>query len=579
MVSHACADRLRIFGKRDVMPVKCGHGGHSGHRDLSAAMNQRTSGRLRRAGKLCILLVFTILRSVQASDTRSEAYRNPVLYADYSDPDIIRVGNDFYLIASSFHFVPGIPILHSRDLVHWEIVGHAVSRLKMAPQYDMHDGTRYGGGVWAPSVRFHDGRFYIYFPTPDEGIFVTTAPRMTGPWSTPVAVIEGPGWEDPCPFWDDDGKAYLVHSKLHAGPLILHRMSPDGKMILDNGRVIVQDPVHLPTLEGPKLYKRHGWYYIFAPIGGVGRGSQAVLRSRNIYGPYEYRIVLAQGTTDVNGPHQGGWIEAPDGRSWFVHFSLRGAHGRITYLEPVQWKDDWPVIGALPLDGNTGQPVAEGSLPVTTQGAGTIDVQTSDDFSSRLLSPIWEWNHNPDDTRWSLTARKGYLRLYATPAADLLHARNTLTETMQDESLEFTARIDIQHMVDGERAGISIFDKNASYIAVGQTQNRRMLIFSVRNTDTIGRTIQVKSIQLRGRVIGDTASYLYSLDGGRSFHSFGDAVKLSFSWWKGARPALFSFNTLSVVVSDSAKPGYADFDWVHYRALSEELAGRSDGKQ
>ncbi len=199
-------------------------------------------------------------------------YQNPVLFADYSDPDVIRDGKDFYLIASSFHFVPGIPILHSLDLVHWEISGHVLPTLNLGPRYDMAGGTRYAGGVWAPSVRFHKGLFYVYFPTPDEGIFVSTAPKMTGPWTAPVAVIPGPGWEDPCPFWDDDGNAYLVHSKLRAGPLILHRMAADGKSVLDDGKIIVQDPVHLPVLEGPKFYKRNGWYYIFAPMGGVGEG-------------------------------------------------------------------------------------------------------------------------------------------------------------------------------------------------------------------------------------------------------------------------------------------------------------------
>ncbi len=161
-------------------------------------------------------------------------------------------------------------------------------------------------------------------------------------------MIAGAGFEDPCPFWDDDGTAYLIHSRTGAGPLILHRMSADGKHVLDEGKIIVQDPEHLPVLEGPKLYKRNGYYYIFAPFGGVGSGAQAVLRSRQIYGPYEHRVVLAQGSTNINGPHQGGYVETPDGEGWFVHFQADGAHGRIVHLEPVRWQDDWPVIGADP---------------------------------------------------------------------------------------------------------------------------------------------------------------------------------------------------------------------------------------
>jgi beta-xylosidase len=487
-------------------------------------------------------------------------YKNPVLFADYSDPDIIRAGNDFYLIASSFHFAPGIPILHSLDLVHWEIVGHILPRLDFDPRYDMKGGMRYGGGVWAPSVRFHDGLYYVYFPTPDEGIFVSTAPRMTGPWSAPATVIAGSGLEDPCPFWDDDGNAYLVHSKLGAGPLILHRMSPDGKSVLDDGRIIVQDPVHLPTLEGPKLYKRDGWYYIFAPMGGVGQGSQAVLRSQNIHGPYDYRIVLAQGDTNVNGPHQGGYVETPDGKGWFVHFSSRGAHGRIVYLEPVRWENGWPVIGATAPGKVTGQPVAQDVLPVIAQGAEDMKPQTSDEFNEKTLAPMWEWNHNPDDSHWSLTERKGYLRLRPAYAEDLLHARNTLTEMMQDESLEFTTRVDLKHLTDGDRAGLSLFDESLSYIAVKQTESQRNLVFSLREHDTIGPVVHVRTIQLRAKVNVDTVSYCYSLDGGRSFQILGQPVNLVSSWWKAARPALFAFTALRGPFGAS----YVDFDWVHY---------------
>ena len=532
--------------------------------------------RGHRSAVWCFLIVLAASKADLSQNTLQQnegrgLYTNPVLFADYSDPDVIRDGNDFYLIASSFHFVPGIPILHSRDLVHWELAGHALTRIDLAPQYDMRDGNRYGGGVWAPAVRAHDGLFYIYFPTPDEGIFVITAPKMTGPWSSPAAVLAGPGWEDPCPFWDDDGSGYLLHSKLHAGPLILHRMSSDGRKLLDKGKIIVEDPVHLPTLEGPKLYKRKGWYYIFAPIGGVARGSQAVLRSRNIYGPYEYRVVLEQGNTDVNGPHQGAWVQTQDGRDWFVHFSLHGAHGRIVYLEPMRWDNDWPVIGDAKPGATEGQPVTRHPLPLLVPGAEELDPATSDDFNHRQLSANWEWNHNPENSRWSLTERPGYLRLYATGSPDLLHARNTLTETMQDDSLEFTARFDLQHMAVGGRAGVSVFDKSESYVGVAQLQGERRLVFSVHGIETPGPTFSKRTVQLRARVDGDTARYFYSLDEGRSFRPLGAPVKLTFSWWKGARPALFSFNVNSPGCCDSG-PGedYVDIDWVRYRRLAPE---------
>jgi beta-xylosidase len=519
-----------------------------------------------RSALLCSLLACTLRPSLPAQQTiKAGEYRNPILFADYSDPDIIRVDNDYYLIASSFHFVPGIPILHSRDLVHWEIVGHVVSRLNMNDAYNLTGAMRYGRGVWAPAVRFHNGLFYIYFPTPDEGIFVSTAPKMTGPWSEPETVLAGPGYEDPCPFWDNDGQAYLVHSRLGAGPLILHRMSPDGKRLLDAGKVIVQDPVHLPTLEGPKLYKRNGWYYIFAPKGGVATGDQVVLRSRNLYGPYDWRVVLAQGNTRVNGPHQGGWVETPDGYGWFLHFQQRAAHGRIDWLETVIWKDDWPLMGSAATNdapsGTIGEPVTTATLPTTSTTRNQPRPQTSDDFSNNTLSSMWEWNHNPDDTRWSLTEHKGALRLHPGFADNLLHARNTLTESMQDESLQVTTRIEITHLTDGDHAGLSAFDRNLSGIEVVQTGGQRALTFTSAGhdlPDPVPLPPNISYIQLRLQVDINTATYAYSLDEGKTFHPFGKPIDLVFSWWKGARPALFAFNTLA------PSKGYVDFNWLHY---------------
>lgn len=500
---------------------------------------------------------------VLAQAPASPTYRNPILFADYSDPDVIRFGDDYYLVASTFHFVPGIPILHSRDLVHWTISGHVVDRLTMSPAYDMEGGSKYGKGIWAPAVRYHNGLFYVYFPTPDEGIFMSSAPKMTGPWSEPIAVISGPGYEDPCPFWDDDGKAYLVHSRVGAGPLILHRMSPDGKSVLDDGVVIAKDPEKLPVLEGPKFYKRNGWYYIFAPIGGVETGSQAVLRSRSIYGPYEHRVVLEKGSTDINGPHQGGYVETPDGRGWFIHFQSRGAHGRIVHLQPVRWVDDWPVMGKAAEGSITGEPVAEYAVPIALNPPSTGAPQTSDDFVGKTLAPMWEWNHNPVNPRWSLTERKGFLRLHTAFSSDLLHARNTLTESLQHETVEITARLDLRNLREGDRVGLTALDKSLSYLGVAQRQGTRQLVFSINGIETTGPKVPTRFVQLRSRIDGDTTSFSYSVDDGRTFTPFGTQVKLVFSWWKGARPGLFAFNTDKA----ATQHGFVDVDWVRYRAL------------
>ncbi len=486
------------------------------------------------------------------------SYRNPILFADYSDPDVIRDGANYYLIASTFHFVPGIPILESPDLVHWTILGHVVERLGMDPRYSLIGGNRYGLGIWAPSIRKHNGLFYVYFPTPTEGIFVSTAARITGPWSPPNVLISQAGLEDPCPFWDDDGSAYLVHSKTGAGPLILHRMSADGRHVLDAGKVIVDDPEHLPVLEGPKLYKRNGYYYIFAPFGGVSVGAEAVLRSRHIYGPYERRVALAEGSTRINGPHQGAYVESPDGEGWFVHFQSDGAHGRIVHLEPVRWQDDWPIIGKDPDDVVTGQPVPAGPIPGHPRQVSAERPQTSDEFSGSQLGPQWEWNHNPDGAHWSLTARRGYLRLVPMRARDLLDARNTLTQCMQDNSFAFTARVDLAGMRSGDHAGLAMFEELASGLEVVQTGDARRLAYFHSQDRVEGPTLAENALELRVLVTGDEARYFFSLDEGRTFQLLGGPTPIRFSWWKGSRPSLFAFTT------EATDPGVVDFDWVHY---------------
>jgi beta-xylosidase len=513
---------------------------------------------------IAIAALLLAARWAKPHESQSSAlYHNPILFADYSDPDVIRDGTNYYLVASSFEFVPGIPILQAPDLVHWTIIGHVVQRLEMDPRYNLVGGDRYGKGVWAPSIRKHNGLFYVYFPTPTEGIFVSTAAKITGPWSTPEAVIAQAGLEDPCPFWDDNGNAYLVHSQTGAGPLILRRMSPDGKRVLDDGKVIVQDPEHLPVLEGPKLYKRDGYYYIFAPFGGVTNGAQAVLRSRNIYGPYDYRVVLAQGKTSINGPHQGAYVETPDGEGWFLHFQSDAAHGRIVHLEPVRWSEGWPVIGEDPDGDSTGQPVASGPIPGLMRTTSDQRPQTSDDFNSAELGPQWEWNHNPDDAHWSLSARRGYLRLIPTTSDCLLNARNTITQSMQDNSFEFTVRIDLAAMKSGTHAGLAMFEQAASGLEIAQTGPERRLSFFHEQKSTAGPILRHKIVQLRVSVERDEAQFFYSLDDGQTFQPLGETTPIRFSWWKGSRPALFAYT------SDGAHAGAVDFDWVHYRSVGD----------
>lgn len=517
-----------------------------------------------------VRLAFLAAALAAAVPTSAQFYSNPILFADYSDPDVIRVDRDYYMVASSFHFSPGIPVLRSSDLVHWTIVGHVLPKLPFGPLYDMPGphtltdklskpigGTKYASGVWAPSIRHRNGLFYVYWATPDEGVFMSTASDPEGPWTAPINVIAAAGLEDPAPFWDEDGTAWLIHGKVGAGPLILHRMTGDGSRVLDDGVVVAEDKDKLPVLEGPKLYKREGWYYIFAPIGGVENGPQAVGRSRDIRGPYEWRTVLVPGTTQVQGPHQGGYVETPSGEGWFIHFNSTGAFGRIDYLEPVEWRDSWPIIGEPLPSGHAGQPVLSFRMPDTGSPPSSDRLQASDEFSSPQLGLQWSWNHNPQDSAWSLAARPGFLRLTALPAEQLVTARNTLTQILQGPSSEITARIDVSGMHDGQRAGLTLFGVRPAWIGVVREEGRSRVTLSIEGDETAGQELMGQTIELRAVVAADqTVTYSYSLDGGGSFLPFGEAIPLSrFSWWKGSRPALFSFTR-------GVPGGWVDVDWV-----------------
>ncbi|HLP76575.1 MAG TPA: family 43 glycosylhydrolase, partial [Candidatus Paceibacterota bacterium] len=332
------------------------------------------------------------------ADRGDGTYRNPVLYADYSDPDAVRVGDDFYLTASSLNCTPGLPILHSRDLVNWTIVGHALKNVPGA----RYEQVQAGCGVWAPSIRHRGGKFWIFFATPDEGIYVVTAAHPTGPWTEPHLIQAGRGLIDPCPLWDDDGQAYLVHAYAGSRAGIKHRlricpMHSDGSKLLGEGKIVFHEPEKHPTLEGPKFHKRDGWYYISAPAGGVETGWQVVMRSRDVFGPYEDRIVLGQGDTDINGPHQGALVDTADDGWWFLHFQDTGVYGRVLHLQPVRWEDGWPVVG------NEGQPVLRHAKPRIIPAQPPCVPETSDEFDRRQLGLQWQWNANHREGWYSLT--------------------------------------------------------------------------------------------------------------------------------------------------------------------------------
>jgi beta-xylosidase len=338
-------------------------------------------------------------------------------------------------------------------------------------------------------------------------------------------------------------------------------MSADGKRVLDAGETIVEDKEKLPVLEGPKLYKRNGWYYIFAPIGGVEKGPQAVGRSRSIRGPYEWRTVLEPGSTQVQGPHQGGWVETPSGEGWFIHFNSTGAFGRIDHLEPVRWVDDWPVIGD-PIPGrHSGQPVSTFRAPDTGSWRPQDRLQDSDEFASARLGLQWSWNHNPVDSAWSLAKRRGWLRLTALPSEHLVVARNTLTQILQGPRTTITARIDASGMTEGQRAGLVMFGVKPSWIGVVRSSGRNRVTLASAGEETAGPELAATTVELRVAISPDqTAHYSYSLDGGRTFRLFGEPIPLArFSWWKGSRPGLFTY--VRAPQGNAAPLGWVDVDW------------------
>ena len=389
------------------------------------------------------------------ADTRNGRYKNPVLYTDYSDPDAIRVGDDYYMTASSFCNTPALPILHSKDLVNWEIIGYALENI---PEERYKDPI-HGCGVWAPAIRYHNDKFYIFFPMPDEGIYVTTAKNPRGEWSEPVRIFKGAGWIDPCPFWDDDGRCYMVSAYARSrigfkSILRLTELSPDCTKIIDMGKDIFDGNVNdQETVEGPKLYKRNGYYYIFAPAGGVKTGWQTVLRSKNIWGPYEYKNVMLRGDTDINGPHQGAWVDTVTGEDWFLHFQDVYAAGRIVHLQPMRWENDWPIIGEP--RGEYGVPVSEYKKPDVGAEYPVTYIPTSDKFNGEKLGLQWQFNANHENNWYEMTGEG--IKLFAVNKEKercICDVKNLLLQKWAFPEFTADAEIVLDNMKNGDIAGM-----------------------------------------------------------------------------------------------------------------------------
>ncbi len=532
---------------------------------------------------LFLLMSLTPLAAAPSSpwnpDQGDGTYRNPVLFADYSDPDVIRVGDDYYLTSSSFNCVPGLPILHSKDLVNWRIVNHALPR--QIPE-DVFDQPQHGNGVWAPCLRFHDHTFYLYYPDPDFGIYVVTATDPSKAWSKPVLVKSGRGLIDPTPYWDEDGQAYLLHAwaKSRAGfnnVLTLHKMSADGLRVTDEGRVVIDGNklAGYGTLEGPKLYRRAGWYYIFAPAGGVSDGWQSVFRAKNIDGPYEDRIVMDQGQSPINGPHQGALVDTVKGEWWFLHFQDRGAYGRVVHLEPVAWKDGWPIIGSDPDGDGKGEPVLTHKKPNVGATFPIGEPQTSDDFSAKKsLGLQWQWQANPKSDWFSLTAEPGCLRLFARPAAatsSLYLQPNLLLQKFPAPEFIATAKISFHPSTVGERAGLIVFGDSYAWIGLEQTADgirlRQIVCDHARpkgsEQETASRSLAAKVVYLRVSVRTEARCEFSASEDGEHFQTLGPEFTATVGRWMGSKVGLFS-----VGLAGADGRGFADIDWFHVTSIA-----------
>ncbi|HEY0320561.1 MAG TPA: glycoside hydrolase 43 family protein [Pyrinomonadaceae bacterium] len=547
----------------------------------------KTPGEARAFGALILILLLasSALRAqtsaqpnvnaptvskVWVADRGDGTYQNPIIHADYSDPDVIRVGDDFYMTASSFNAAPGLPILHSKDLVNWTLIGHVFTR---QPPLDVYSKPQHGNGVWAPSLRFHNGEFYLYYPDPDYGIYLVKAKNPAGPWTEPLLIKEAKGWIDPCPLWDADGNAYLVNAMAASRSgiksiLVVSRMSSDGTRLLDEGVMVFDGHDKNPTLEGPKFYKRNGYYYIFAPAGGVETGWQLVLRSKNIYGPYEQKVVLAQGKTSINGPHQGAWVETQTGEDWFIHFQDKGAMGRVVHLQPMKWVNDWPVVGLDTDADGTGEPVLTYKKPDVGRRWPVATPPDTDEFNGNSFGLQWQWHANPKPN-WAFPAGSlGFLRMFNVPLPEgfrnFWDVPNLLLQKFPAPDFTATTKVTFTPRTDDEETGLIVMGLDYAYVSVKKRPEGLILSQTIvkdaekggKGKESAGESLKSNTFYLRVKVSnGAVCNFSYSVNGA-TFSPIGEPFNARQGKWIGAKVGLFAVRT-----GKTRETGYADFDW------------------
>lgn len=516
---------------------------------------------------------------VWSPDNGDGTYTNPVINADYSDPDVIAVGDDYYMTASSFNCTPGLPVLHSKDLVNWELIGHGIKRL--VPDSLFSGAPAHGNGVWAPSIRYHNGEYYIYWGDPDNGVFMVKSKHPAGPWEEPVLVIKGRGMIDTCPLWDDDGRCYLVNGWANsrnrfASVITVRELSADGTRAIGEPAIVFDgNGTEYRTCEGPKFYKRDGWYWVLFPAGGVATGFQVAMRSRSPYGPYEAQKVLAQGSTAINGPHQGGWVHTSAGEDWFMHFQDKGAYGRVVHLQPVTWKDNWPVMGRVPRKGYCGEPYATYRKPKSSSTV-VVNPQESDEFNAPTLGLQWQWHANYE--QWfGMPTSLGFFRLYTHKGdGPLWHTPNMLLQKTPADDFTATAKLRLVAKAEGQYGGLVMMGMDYSALTVKRVGDAfELQQVTCRDADKGGREEAVtlarmertgqdantyqfaiyEDIYLRMTVGAGRVRMAYSTDGKR-FHTVGTEFVMREGKWIGAKIGLVAQEP-----AGKTNRGWIDADW------------------
>lgn len=491
-------------------------------------------------------------------DQGDGTYRNPVLPGDYADIDCIRVGSDYYAISSTFQYSPGMVILHSKDLVNWSIAGHAINDVtEISPRFNWDRMNGYARGVWAGAIRYHDGKFWVYFGTPDEGYFMTTAKDVAGPWEPLHQMTKEGGWDDCCPFWDDDGQGYFVGTHFSDNyKTWLYKLTPDGRDIIPDSRILINEGMHR---EASKLFKVGDTYYHF--FSEVGDGGRYVMmqRAKSITGPYAEKQKLSHVQAGFHEPNQGGIVQTEAGDWYFLtHHGHGDWEGRPASLLPVTWVDGWPILGNVGEDG-VGTMIWGGEKPV--KGTPVVVPQSSDEFNGPALGLQWEWNFQPRMDKWSLTERRGFLRLHAfKPLREdqLKTAGNTLTQrSMRTANNVATLALDISGLADGQVAGLCHYSGPNSTIGVRREGSTINIEFSLNGTFTSGPRITSRKLWLRSTWGLDGLSrYAYSTDG-KNFTEFGEPSQLAWGDYRGDRIGIFTYN-------NKGEAGHIDCDSFTY---------------